>query len=195
MATPPKPPRPPVADADEDPNVVIACSSPPCFMHELDPAWLKEHDSVSTSEFPPEELARLGQALLQGGTEAIILADREGIIRFWNPGAERLFGHPAAEALGRSLDIIIPEPQRARHWAGFHEVMRTGHSRYGEGELLAVPGIRRDGSRLSLEFTVLPLHDAEGRMEGIAAVLRDVTKRFEEVRSLRRQLAAAQGKG
>jgi PAS domain S-box-containing protein len=138
-------------------------------------------------------LDRLGRALLESGPDAIVYADGEGVIRFWNGGAERLFGFTAAEAVGQSLDIIIPEPQRARHWAGYREVMATGESRYGHGDLLAVPGLRKDGSRVSLEFTILPMHDESGRMEGMTAVLRDVTKRFEEMRALRRELAATRG--
>lgn len=139
------------------------------------------------------ELDRLGCAVLERAPDGIILADREGVIRFWNAGAERLFGFTAAEALGRPLDIIIPEPQRARHWAGFSRVMKSGESRYGEGDVLAVPGLRKDGGRVSLEFTIVPLRDAAGQMEGMAAILRDVTRRFEELRALRRQVAATQG--
>ena len=137
------------------------------------------------------ELDRLGRAVLGAASDAIVSVDREGVIRFWNPGAERLFGFTAEEAVGRSVDIIIPEPQRARHWAGFRRVMDTGESRYGQGDLLAVPGLRKDGSRASLEFTIVPLRDPTGRMEGMAAVLRDVTRRFEELRALRRELATA----
>ena len=137
------------------------------------------------------ELDRLGRAMLEAAADAIILADREGVTRFWNAGAERLFGFTPAEALGRPLDIIVPEPQRAQHWAGFSRVMETGESRYGAGEVLAVPGLRKDGGRISLEFTIVPLHDQAGRMEGMAAILRDVTRRFEELRALRRQVAAA----
>ncbi|MCO6419504.1 PAS domain-containing protein [Siccirubricoccus sp. KC 17139] len=144
-----------------------------------------------TAEASPEvDLERLGQALLGAASEAIIYADREGLIRFWNPGAERLFGFAAAEALGRSLDLIIPESLQARHWAGFRQVMQTGESRYGSGDLLAVPGLRQDGTRISLEFTILPVHAEDGRMEGMIAVLRDVTRRFEEVRALKREIAA-----
>ena len=100
------------------------------------------------------ELDRLGRAVLGAASEAIVFTDREGVIRFWNPGAERLFGFAAEEAVGHPVDIIIPEPQRARHWAGFRRVMETGESRYGQGDLLAVPGLRQDGSRVSLEFTI-----------------------------------------
>jgi PAS domain S-box-containing protein len=114
------------------------------------------------------------------------------VIRFWYPGAERLFGFAAAEAVGRPLDIIIPEPQRARHWAGFERVMKTGESRYGAGDVLAVPGLRKDGTRISLEFTIVPFRSADGQVEGMAAILRDVTRRFEEMRALRRELAGTQ---
>ncbi len=138
------------------------------------------------------ELDRLGRAVLEAAPDAVVLSDSEGVIRFWNAGAERLFGFAAAEALGRPLDIIVPEPQRARHWAGFRRVMETGESRYGAGDVLAVPGLRKDGTRVSLEFTIVPLRDPAGRMEGMAAILRDVTRRFEELRALRRQVAAAQ---
>ncbi|MFC7542753.1 PAS domain S-box protein [Siccirubricoccus deserti] len=112
---------------------------------------------------PEAALDRLGRAVLATPAEAIIEADPGGLIRFWNPGAERLFGFTAAEALGQSLDLIIPEPQRTRHWTGYHQVMQTGESRYGLGDILAVPGLRRDGSRISLEFTIVPLR---GRMAG-----------------------------
>jgi PAS domain S-box-containing protein len=108
---------------------------------------------------------------------------------FGNLGAERVFGFAEAEALGQSLDIIIPEGLRARHWAGYSATMQSGSTRYGTGEILAVPALRKDGRRISIEFTILPFRDDAGRMEGIAAILRDVTVRFEETRALRRQLA------
>lgn len=145
---------------------------------------------MSEDRLPEAELERLGRAVLGTVSDAVIYADREGLIRFWNPGAERLFGFPAAEALGRSLDIIIPEPQRARHWAGFQRVMETGESRYGQGDLLAVPALRSDGTRISLEFTIVPVRAEDGGMAGMLSILRDVTRRFEEMRSLRREIAA-----
>jgi PAS domain S-box-containing protein len=145
---------------------------------------------MSDSGLPTIDLARLGRAVLDTVADAIIFADHDGAIRFWNPGAERLFGFTAAEALGRSLDIITPEPQRARHWAGFHWVMQTGESRYGQGDILAVPGLRKDGTRISLEFTMVPIRSEDDRMEGMVAVMRDVTRRFDEMRALRREIAA-----
>jgi PAS domain S-box-containing protein len=141
------------------------------------------------------DVDRFCRTLIHDMPDALIYADGEGVIRFWNAGAERIFGFAAAEALGQSLDIIIPENLRARHWTGFGAMMRTGNSRYGAGDILAVPALRKDGTRISIEFTVLPFRDAAGRMLGIAAILRDVTKRFEEMRALRRQLAARAGGG
>ncbi len=133
----------------------------------------------------------LADALLQSAGDAIIATDTEGVIKLWNAGATRIFGHSADEAVGQSLDLIIPENQRARHWAGYTEVMRTGQSRYAEGAMLAVPALRKDGKRISLEFTIVPLKDVSGTMQGMIAVLRDVTARFEELRDLRKRLAAA----
>ncbi len=122
--------------------------------------------------------------------DAVIYADRDGKIRFWNRAASRIFGFADTEALGQSLDLIVPEPLRARHWEGYDRVMAGGASRYGDGDLLAVPATRQDGARISIEFTILPVHDEAGAMTGIAAFLRDVTARFEELRALRRELAA-----
>ncbi|HSV03978.1 MAG TPA: PAS domain S-box protein [Phenylobacterium sp.] len=137
------------------------------------------------------DAAQISEALLHTPAEAVVASDRDGNIGWWSPGAERIFGFTAAEALGASLDLIIPEPLRARHWDGFRQVMATGVSRYGAGELLAVPAIRKDGTRISVEFTITPMLDADGAMLGMVAVMRDVTARFLEVRELRRQLAAA----
>ena len=133
----------------------------------------------------------LTDAILSTVSDAIVAADEDGVVRFWNPGAERIFGYASAEAVGLTLDIIIPERQRARHWAGYRQVMVTGESRYGRGDVLAVPGVRKDGTRISLEFTIVPLRDKTGRMAGMAAIMRDVTARFEEMRAMRQRLAEA----
>src|SRR5689334_2702384 len=138
-------------------------------------------------EIDPKQFA---ERLVSGMAEAIVYADAEGVIRFWNSGATRIFGFAESEAIGRSLDIIIPERLRARHWEGFRTTMRTGQSRYGAGQTLSVPAIRKDGAQISVEFTIVPFADESGRMTGIAAVMRDATARFEELRALRRQLAS-----
>jgi PAS domain S-box-containing protein len=129
--------------------------------------------------------------LVNEAADAIIYSDEDGLIRFWNKGAERIFGFSKADAIGHSLDIIIPENLRKRHWDGYAETMRTGKTRYGDGDVLAVPALRKDGARVSIEFTILPFHDKDGRMTGIAAILRDVTKRFEELKALRKQARQA----
>ena len=136
-------------------------------------------------------VSQLCERIIRDAADAIVYADSEGVIRFWNAGATRIFGYPPSEAIGQSLDLIIPERQRARHWEGYHRVMQSGKSRYGAGELLAVPALRKDGARVSIEFTIVPLHDESGRMQGMAAVLRDVTQRYNEMKALREQLAAA----
>lgn len=135
--------------------------------------------------------ASLADALLGTLADAILATDRQGLIRFWNPGATRIFGFTQEEALGASLDLIIPERLRKRHWDGWDRVMATGETRYGAGDLLAVPAATRDGRQISVEFTITLLRDADGRIIGMAAILRDVTARFEEMRRLRRQLAGA----
>ncbi len=136
------------------------------------------------------DLQRLGVAVLKSEAEAVIYSDREGAIRFWNAGAERIFGFTAAEAIGQSLDLIIPEKQRRVHWEGYDAVMASGRSRYGSGDLLSVPALTKDGRRISVEFTIVPLKDDGGAMLGMAAILRDVTKRFDELKALRRRVVA-----
>ena len=130
--------------------------------------------------------------LVAGLPDAIIYADAQGVISEWNDAAQRIFGFSAAEAVGQSLDLIIPQNLRERHWTGYDQTMRTGQSRYGAGDLLSVPALHKDGRRISVEFTIVPFKDAAGQMEGIAAVMRDVTARFEEVRALRRQVKELQ---
>jgi PAS domain S-box-containing protein len=135
----------------------------------------------------------VAQALLATEADAILLAGRDGVIRFWNPGAERIFGFSAQEAVGQSLDLVIPENLRSRHWRGWEQVMATGETRYGSGDLLSVPAMRKDGRRISVEFTITILQGDGGSVAGMAAILRDVTPRFEELRALRRKLAALEG--
>ncbi|TLM65271.1 MAG: PAS domain S-box protein [Deltaproteobacteria bacterium] len=125
--------------------------------------------------------------------DAILAADAGGVIRLWNRGAERIFGVPAAQAIGRSLDLIIPESLRQRHWQGWGKVMSSGVSRYGEAELLRVPALRGDGSRFSAEFSIVMLKDEDGGIAGVAAILRDVTVQWEREKQLREQLAAGGG--
>lgn len=131
------------------------------------------------------DIDRFYRTLAREMPDAVIYADGHGVIGFWNKGAERIFGFPESEAVGKSLDIIIPESLRQRHWNGYRETVRTGKSHYGAGDVLAVPAQRKDGTRISVEFTILPFRDRNGRTLGMAAILRDVTSRFEEMKALR----------
>ena len=128
------------------------------------------------------------EALVHALGDAVIVADPEGRVRLWTPAAERIFGYAADEVMGRSLDLIIPERFRERHWTGYHEVMRTGVTRYG-ADVLRVPAVRKGGEPISIAFTVALLRDAAGRVSGIAAVVRDETARWAEEQALRRRLA------
>ena len=135
----------------------------------------------------------IAQSLLVIRSDAIIAADRDGVICFWNPGAERIFGYLRGDAIGRSLDLIIPERLRQRHWDGYRATIATGRSRYGEGDLLSVPALHKNGTTISVEFNMVPLKNESGTMIGMAAIMRDVSKRFEEIRTLKRRLAEATG--
>ena len=137
--------------------------------------------------------AQLAGAIVGTAADAILATDRQGIIRFWNPGADRIFGFTQEEAVGASLDLIIPERLRQRHWQGYQRVIATGTTRYGTGDVLAVPALTKDGRQISVEFTILLLRDASRELTGMAAILRNVTARFEETRRLKRELAKMSG--
>ena len=127
------------------------------------------------------------ESFVQAAADAIIVADAEGKIILWSRAAERLFGFGESEVLGRSLDLIIPERLRERHWAGYEKVMRTAETRYGR-DVLRVPAAHKDGGTLSIAFTVAVLRLKEGK-RAIAAIMRDETARWKEERELRKRLA------
>jgi len=135
----------------------------------------------------------LCQQIVAESRDAIIFADRQGIIRLWNRGAEEIFGHPADAALGQSLELIIPESLRDRHNQGYQRVMAAGQTKYGR-ELLAVPGVRQDQARISLEFTITLIKDDQGLVLGSAAIIRDVTARWSQERERQRRLADLEAK-
>jgi PAS domain S-box-containing protein len=125
--------------------------------------------------------------------DGVVVSDAAGAIVYWNAAATRIFGFTEADALGRSLDLIIPQRQQGRHWEGYHRTMATGETRYGS-EVLRVPALHKEGRPLSIAFTVALLHDAAGGVSGIAAVVRDDTVRWHEERALKarvRELEAA----
>ena len=142
---------------------------------------------------PLYEYDQICKQIVENAQDAIIFADRDGIICLWNSGAQAMFGYSAEEALGQSLDLIIPERLRGRHWEGYRKVMSTGITKYDK-ELLAVPAIRKDGKRISLEFSIVPLRDEGNELLGVAAIMRDVTERWQKEKELKERLATAESK-
>jgi len=134
---------------------------------------------------------RMLQQLLDEAPDAILAADREGIIIYWNRGAELIFGHPADVAVGQSLDLIIPENLRQRHWDGYWQVMASGVTKYTTG-MLSAPGMTNDGRRVSLEFSMILLRDEKGAMCGCGTVMRDVSERWQREKELKARLAACE---
>ncbi|CAH2031500.1 PAS domain-containing protein [Trichlorobacter ammonificans] len=135
-----------------------------------------------------ENLEHYLRQTLDAAPDAILISDRQGIIRYWNSGAEQMLGYSAAEAVGQSLDLFIPEKLRGRHWDGYYRVMESGVTKYQTG-LLSSPGLRKDGSQVSLEFSMVLLKDESGVMQGCAAIMRDVTARWLKEKELKQKLA------
>jgi PAS domain S-box-containing protein len=127
------------------------------------------------------------ERIIHEAADAIIVARADGTIQLWNRAAEQMFGFSAQEVIGRSLDLIIPEKLRERHWAGFHETMKTGHTKYGT-QVLRVPALKKDGSRFSIAFTVGLLKGSDGKIEEIFAILRDDTEPFNTQKALRERI-------
>ena len=130
--------------------------------------------------------------LIESAADAVVVCDATGLITLWNPAATRLFGFGEDEALGQSLDIIIPQRQQQRHWDGYHKTMQTGVTKYGH-DLLKVPAVHKDGHGLSIAFTVSLLHSPDGAVSAIVAVIRDETSRFNDDRALKKRLAELEG--
>jgi PAS domain S-box-containing protein len=129
--------------------------------------------------------------LVEGAGDAIMVCNAKGAITLWNRAAERIFGFTEAEALGQSLDMIIPQRQRQRHWDGYQKTMETGITKYG-ADLLRVPALHKDGHTLSIAFTVSMLFSGSRDVTGIVAIVRDETVRFAEERKLRARLQEAE---
>ena len=125
--------------------------------------------------------------LVEAIGDAVVVCDAAGAITLWNPAAERMFGFSPAEALGQSLDLIIPERQRQKHWDGYHKTMATGQTKYGH-DVLRVPALHKDGRPLSIAFTVAMLHTSDNAVSAIVAVIRDETVRWNEERVMRQRI-------
>ena len=114
------------------------------------------------------------QAIVEQAAEAIIFADRDGTIRIWNRGAERLFGHSAEEALGKNLDLIIPERLRAAHWAGFGQAIDAGETRYA-GRVMRTRSVHKNGGKLYVELSFGVIRGPDGAVAGAFAIGREST--------------------
>lgn len=133
------------------------------------------------------------EALISAVGDAVMVCDAQGTILLWNPACERMFGHTEAEVMGKSMDLIIPERLRKRHWEGYEQTMATGITKYGH-DVLRVPALHKDGSSLSIAFTVALLHGPDGKVSAIASVIRDETSRFNDERALRKRLSELEAK-
>jgi PAS domain S-box-containing protein len=128
------------------------------------------------------------KALVAGIGDGVVVCDAKGAIIVWNGACERIFGFTEQDALGQSLDIIIPERQRQRHWDGYDKTMATGQTRYGN-DLLRVPALHKEGKPLSIAFTVAMLYADDGSVSAIIAVVRDETVRWTDERALKAKVA------
>ena len=140
------------------------------------------------SELTPDLWARI----VDNSPDGILACDPKGTIRYWNRGAERIFGFARAKAVGHSLDLIIPERLRARHWTGWRAAMSTGKTKYAEGQLLSVPAVHAEGRQLSIEFSIELLEGSDSEVEWVVAVVRDVTERYTREKQLRADLRVLQ---
>jgi len=116
----------------------------------------------------------IAQAALAPGPHAIVSADRDGIIREWNNTAEGIFGHAAVDAVGQTLDLVVPAEERADHWRNYRRVMASGVLNYRPDHILDVEGLRRNGARVKLDVALVAIRDPLGHLAGITAVMREV---------------------
>jgi len=126
--------------------------------------------------------------VLREAPDGVVILDREGVIRYWNRGAERIFGRAGSEMIGSDLDVIIPVKLRQRHWDGFRAAMARGSTKYGEDDLLAVPAIAADGRTVSIEFSIVLIANSGGGISHVGAIIRDVTARRAAEQETRRRL-------
>ena len=132
-------------------------------------------------------------ALVAAIGDAVMVCDAHGAILLWSPACERMFGHTEAEVLGKTMDLIIPERLRKRHWEGYEKTMATGITKYGH-DVLRVPAVDKQGRSMSIAFTVAMLHAPDGTVASIVSIIRDETSRFNEDRALRTRLAELEAK-
>lgn len=132
--------------------------------------------------------AHLAEWIIEQASDALIYADRDGKIVRWNRAAVHLFGFETSEALGSSLDLIVPEHLRAAHWAGFHAAIESGQMKL-QGRPTLTRGRHKDGRRLYVEMTFALVKAPDGAAVGSVAMARDVTERIEKERAARKSAA------
>jgi PAS domain S-box-containing protein len=128
-------------------------------------------------------------AIVRQAWEAVIFADRDGRIRLWNLGAETMFGHSADEAIGASLDIIVPERFRSAHWSGFHKAIESGHTRHG-GEVRTTRALHKDGRKLYVELSFGLITTPAGEVAGSLAIGRPGNERYAKDAGMQARIAA-----
>jgi PAS domain S-box-containing protein len=128
------------------------------------------------------------QLILESMPEALIFSDPEGTIKLWNAGAEFLFGYAADDALGRSLNLIIPDHLRKAHWDGFQQAITRGNTVHGRRSAIT-RALHKSGQQLYVDMSFAVVRDSDGKVIGALAIARDATERYVEERNLRRQLA------
>ncbi len=131
---------------------------------------------------------QLSESILQSIHEAIVYADLKGIIQYWNGGSETVFGFSAEEALGQSLDIIIPEKMRKAHWDGYEKAIARGDTVSGKGSRIT-RALHKTGQTLYVDMSFAMVRDQSGQLVGSLAVARDATERYLDERKLRQQVA------
>lgn len=137
---------------------------------------------------------QLYATICEQAPDTILFADDKGIIRFWNRGAEMVFGHTEEEAIGRPLDLIIPEKLQQRHNDGYRKVMAEGTTKYGNN-LLSVPARHKDGHPLFSDFSIILIKDDNGRMQGVAAIMRDSTAQKAKEKEWKERLKQLEATG
>ena len=134
-------------------------------------------------------IASLYKSIGEATSDAIIFADRDGLIRLWNRGAELIFGHSAADALGQSLDLIIPERLRDAHWQAFDRSLRTGETKYTD-RVLTTRSKHKTGARLYVDLSFGLVRDAHGTVLGAFAIGRDCTERYLAQGAMKARIAS-----
>jgi PAS domain S-box-containing protein len=123
----------------------------------------------------------LSKLLIEQAPDAVIFADRDGVIREWNASAERIFGHSREEAIGQSLDIIVPERFREAHWNGYRRALEAGETKY-VGQAMPTRSARKDGETIYVELTFAIVKDDGGNVLGALANARDISERWARER-------------